>query len=549
VSALSDMAPHMNGAGTPGIKAAIVEPETPDEYSGPLIDLSLMKEALSRHRKFWIGAALAGLVIGSALHLFVPAKYAATADLYMAQPAGTDPAQAMQNDLSLLETRTVAAQALTSLHLKENAGTFLSTYQGTSLSNSILTVKLSAASPALAVAYDNAVAKGFLQVWSNEMELQTHLVVNGLQQQITTLNGEIKALTNAINSVSSQASSQTANQVATLVNERTNDQSQIVNLQSEQQQDVVGEQSTVAGSQLLDPAMAAQTSARKVIAIDGLSGLVAGLGLGMGIVIVGASISQRPRRRSEVAATMGVPVELSVGRYHPPFWLHQARLRRNLMRPGLAMRLIARRLGTHLDADPRSRLATIAIGPTEPAALGVASLAIGLASEGRRVVVVDASEGRPLAALFRAKRTPGSPQVVVFDGLWLTLIVAPEDPSEMMGPEMLGDELDDDDAVLVLGSVSPALGADHIATWADSAVVFVTAGKTTGALMASTAQLLRQAGVEPVSAVLVGAGQEDESVGLVSDQPLPPMQPTDSQKGSDEVWRMRSADLRKERQR
>ncbi len=91
-----------------------------------------------------------------------------------------------------------------------------------------------------------------------------------------------------------------------------------------------------------------------MIAMDGLTGLIGGLGLAVGIVIVGAIVSDRPRRRSEVAATLGVPVELSVGRYHPPLFFHQMRLRRSLKSPGLTMRMIARRLGAHLDAAPGS---------------------------------------------------------------------------------------------------------------------------------------------------------------------------------------------------
>jgi hypothetical protein len=545
VSALSDMSADRNGAGVPMPKSAFVDPETPEEYSGALISLSFVKQALSRRRKFWVSAALAGLVIGSAFHLFVPAKYAAVTDLYMSQPAGTDPTAGMQNNVSLLVTRNVAAQALASLHLNLNPATFATTYQGTAVSDNILSIKLNATSPAKAVAYDNAVAHAFLSVWSQELDLQTQLEIKGLKQQVNTLNAAINDLTGAINSVANtSANSQSANQVTTLVNERSNDASQISQLQSQEQQDTVAEQATVSGSQVLDAAQAAQVSDKKVIAMDGLTGLVGGLGLGMGIVIVGAIISDRPRRRSEVAATLGVPVELSVGRYHPPLFFHQMRLRRSLKSPGLTMRMIARRLGAHLDAAPGSKLATVAIGPTEPAALGVATLALWLAMEGKRVVLVDMSDGRPLVPLLRAKRTPDSRQVVNFHGLWMTLIVAPEDPGEMMG-----ELFEEDDVVLVLATVSPALGADHIASWASTAALVVTAGKASDALMASTTQLLRQSGVVPVSAVLIAAGREDDSVGVANDEPLPPVRPANSQAGGEDVWSRRTSDLRREWQR
>jgi capsular polysaccharide biosynthesis protein len=545
MSALSDMTSDRNGVGVPMPKSAFVDPETPDEYSGPLINLSFIKQALSRRRKFWIGAALAGLVIGSAFHTFVPAKYTAVADLYLNQPAGADPIAAMQNDVSLLETRTVAAQALTSLHLNADPGTFVSTYEGIAVSGNILSIKLNASSPAQAVSYDNAVANAFLDVSARELALQTQLVVNGLKKQISTLNAAMKDLTSAINSLSTTtANSQSANQLATLVTQRTNDASQISQLQSQEQQDILAEQANVQGSSVLDPAVATKVSPKKVIVMDGLTGLIGGLGLSVGIIVIGAIISDRPRRRSDVAATLGVPIELSVGRYHPPLIFRQMRLRRSLKSPGLTMRMIARRLGAHLDAAPGSRLATIAIGPTEPAALGVATLALWLAMEGKRVVLVDMSDGRPLVHLFRAKRIPDSRQVVNFHGLWLTLIVAPEDPGEMMG-ELFGE----DDVVLVLASVSPALGADHIASWANNAALVVTAGKASDALMASTTQLLRQSGVVPVSAVLIDAGREDDTVGVVDDEPLPPVLTTDTKPDGENVWSRRTSDLRREWQR
>jgi capsular polysaccharide biosynthesis protein len=545
VSAVNDMTAGVNGSRSPSLKASFVEPESPEEYSGAMIDLSAMREALSRRRKVWIGLALAGLVLGAAMHLLVPAKYAAVTDLYMAEPAGSNPALAIANDVSLLETRAVASQALSTLHLTVTPGTFLTTYQGTAVSNSIISIKLSAASPATAVSYDNAVASAFLRIRGQELGLQTQLVVNGIQQQINTLNSQMKDLTTAINALSSAAaSSQSGNQITTLVNERTDDATQITQLEAQRQQDLVGARSVAAGSQVLDSAVDVHVSQKKVIAMDGLTGLVAGLALGIGIVIVGAIISDRPRRRSEVAAALGVPVELSVGRYQPPVLLRQLRLRRSLKTPGVTLQMIARRLGTHLDAEPSSSMATVAIGPSGPAALGLASLALWLASEGKRVVLVDMADGRPLSSLFRAKGAPGLPQTVVLGGLWLTLIVAAEDPSQM-----LGEVLEEDDAVLVLASVSPALGADHVANWTSNAIVVVTAGKTTGTAMASTTEVLRHAGVTPRSAIMVGAGQKDESVGLVESDPFPPGRPLDASTGGEEVWSSRNGELRRERQR
>ena len=541
VSALSSMAsPAPVGPGLAPAEAVAVA-AADEEYFGPLVDLSVLKEAVHRRRRLWLGAALAGLVIGAAFHLVVPAKYSAVANLYMVEPASAQPALAMADDVSLLETRSVAQGALHALHLGTNPQAFVSTYTGTAVSNVILSVKLSAPTAAEAVAYDNAVVRSFLAVRAQEFGLQTKLVVAGLQKQEDALNTDMKALTDQIDSLLvAGTGAQSASQVTSLVNQRTTDSSQVDQLQSQEQQDLLAEQSVVQGTQVLDAAVAVKVSPAKVAVTDALSGLVGGLFLGLAIVVVGAVITDRPRRRAQVAAALGVPVELSVGPYRSPLWLREMRLRRTVKQPGATLQMMARRLCRQLEAAPGQALAVVALGPAEPPALSVGSLAVSLAYEGQRVVLVDMAEGRPLGSLFRAKASP-VPQKVVFDGQLLTLVVAPPDPSQL---DDVLDVADEADSVLVLASISPARGAEHVAAWAASAVVVVSAGKVTGTMMSSCTEVLRRAGVTARSAILVGAGPEDESVGVANEAEAPaqqqPGQPGHGPDGANEDWSERT---------
>ena len=282
----------------PGLAPAEAVAVTATEYFGPMVDLSVLKEAVRRRRRLWLGAALAGLVIGAAFHLVVPAKYSAVANLYMVEPASAQPASAMADDVSLLETRSVAQGALHALHLGTNPQAFVSTYMGTAVSNVILSVKLSAPTAADAVAYDNAVVRSFLAVRAQELDLQTKLVVAGLQNQEDALNTDMKALTDQIDSLLvAGTGTQSASQVTSLVNQRTTDSSQVDQLQSQEQQDLLAEQSVVQGTQVLDAAVAVKVSPAKVAVTDALTGLVGGLFLGLAIVVVGAVITDRPRRR------------------------------------------------------------------------------------------------------------------------------------------------------------------------------------------------------------------------------------------------------------
>ena len=70
----------------------------------------------------------------------------------------------------------------------------------------------------------------------------------------------------------------------------------------------------VEGSEVLDAAAPLPHSGRLKLAIlYAATGLVAGLALGLGIVIVMALVSDRLRRRDDVAHALGAPVNLSVG--------------------------------------------------------------------------------------------------------------------------------------------------------------------------------------------------------------------------------------------
>lgn len=191
-------------------------------------------------------------------------------------------------------------------------------------------------------------------------------------------------------------------------------------------------------------------------------------------------------------------------------WLKTARLRRRLRRPTLALQLVERRLRAHLESAPSAALAVVEIDAAEPTAVAVAALARSVASEGRRVVLADVADGRPLAALLGGSGTPGNVRTVSIDGRAVGLYVAPDDPAEMADKEAG----EDADVILILATVDPALGADHIAAWASDAVVMVQAGAASPSQIKAVGQQLRQTGMAVRSAILVGTDAADHSSGV-----------------------------------
>jgi capsular polysaccharide biosynthesis protein len=242
--------------------------------------------------------AFVGLVLGASLHVLLPSKVTAVSKVYLVEPTNADPTVAITNDLNLLETRKVAEVAMGTLH--RPVGSALITYKGSSEGTSILTIKATAASAAEAVAVNNAVAQAFLQV-------RAHLLSQVTSTNVATLQGEVQSLQNDIRQISA-ASSRTA------ITQQNFDIAQIGTLNQQIHQAQGNQLSTTRNSGVLDPAYVIVASVKKAALKDGLSGFVAGLSLGIAIVMLGELLSDRVRNRADVAAALGAPVELSVGR-------------------------------------------------------------------------------------------------------------------------------------------------------------------------------------------------------------------------------------------
>ena len=188
-----------------------------------------------------------------------------------------------------------------------------------------------------------------------------------------------------------------------------------------------------------------------------------------------------------------------------------ARLRWRLGRPTPALGLVLTRLGAYLETAPGAALAVVEVECAEAAVVAVAALAVRLSAQGQRVVLADAARDRPLAALLGGRgATAGSIRTVSLHGHDVSLFVAPDDPSEM-AEKGVGE---DADAILILATIEPALGADHIAAWATDAVVMVRAGGPSSTRVDGVAQQLRDARMIIRSGVLIDTDPEDHSSGF-----------------------------------
>ena len=134
--------------GTPDDSRALMEATMAEAESavGPMISLRSLKQDLVRRRRVWIVTAMLGLLIGASLHFVLPEKYSAVTELYIVQPANSDPVLGMANDAALLQTQAVANRAISTHHLHTSAHTLLSHYSGVVMSNNIIAITFSSGS-------------------------------------------------------------------------------------------------------------------------------------------------------------------------------------------------------------------------------------------------------------------------------------------------------------------------------------------------------------------------------------------------------------------
>jgi hypothetical protein len=448
-------------------------------YAGGIIGARELKAALRRRRRIWAGAAAAGLLLGASLHVLLPPTYKAVGNIYLSEPPGSAPSVEMANEVSLLQTRAVAQRAAGYLSGRPSGQGLPGAYRGDSLSLSIFSISATGTSPSAAIALENAVAKAFLAVRSDELKRESEVLVSGLQAKMAAMRSD-----------------------------PSSDETQILQLQAQVTSVQLELQSSIGGSFVLDAGSAVKTSTKKAAVEDSLAGLVAGLALGGGIVVVGEILSESPRRRAEVAAALGTGVELSLPRSRSRHW---GRRTAKLAKPRPPTVALERRLRAHLEAAPDRSLAVFVVGAEREAAVAVASLATSLASEGRSVVLLDMAEGRPIAALFRLKDKLGPVHQVDRGGHMVTVAVAPADPAQ----DIASLDRAGTDYLIVLAGVDPGLGVDHISGWARDAVAIVGAAKATYTRLDGMGRIIDQAGIALRSAFLIGADADDDSLGSV----------------------------------
>jgi capsular polysaccharide biosynthesis protein len=512
--------------------------DRPADFLPGLVSLRFLTAALRRSARVLSVAAVAGLLVGAGAYLATPHPYQASTTLLLTLDPNQDVStaaadtEAMTDDQAMVESRAVAGLVVRNLGLRQSVSSFLASYSATPLSDRVLVITVSASSSQQAVLQANAVATAFLQFRGDELLNEQKLALTSLSQQIGLLKQDISSLGGQISRLSAQtASPAQQSQLSGLQTERTQARSTLTGLEHAVVSSQTNTQPAVAaeakGSVVLDGAVALPPSRLKYLLLDALIGLLAGIAAGVAVVLIRALTSDRLRQRDDVAQALGAPVKLSVGQLRPN--------RRLVGRHGLAA---ARnpdvwRIAAYLDrvVPSRPRRAALAVVPVDDpwaAALSVVSLAVSRAQQGELVVLADLASGAPAARLLGC-RERGVSVVSGYDNRLVLAVPEGDDvllPVGPLGPfgrartysspfaDAVAAASAQANLLLTLATLDVCLGGDHLATWATDAVAVITTGRSSWTTVSAVGEMVRRSGTRLESAVLIGADNTDESLGV-----------------------------------
>ena len=497
------------------------EDRTAQESTTGLVDLGYLGAAWRRGKRVWISFALIGLIIGAGVFLTMKPAYSATANVFLTNNSAVDASTAIQNASEIAQEPAVAKLALKNLGLP--GGTL--SYSVMVVDNQILAISLNAPTGADAVREVDAVASAFLTIRYQAEEALVAATLKGENTQLAQDQQALQTLDSQINQLNNEPTSNAQQQqLNNLKSQESLAGTVLSNLVQQQAGLKVAAADMRSGSSILSTTLPVSAQGKKVV-LEYVGGPFFGfLILGLGVVAVRAVLSDRLYRRDDVAVALDAPVLMSV--------FSSASDRRSLggrdkeRRRESDLIRVAGCLRTCVPANVQgpASLAVVAVDDPDFAASALVRLAEWYSREGKRVALADLANGT-LAKRFGVTE-PGVHTVDTGVG-HAVLMLPGSDEAVPIGPRRYGPipgtvhaevaaTYSRCDVMLTLVVPDPAVGADHLRTWADHAVAVVTAGSASVARVQATGELIRHAGTRLTAGILLGADKRDESIGLVT---------------------------------
>jgi capsular polysaccharide biosynthesis protein len=493
--------------------------ENSNERSNPtLLSLHFIHSALRRRWLVCVLLAVFGLLAATAFLVVSPQSHTAKMTLVLThESGGGDTSLAMSTDVSLLQTRTVAAKTIENLGLTTTPEEFLKSVTVEPVGSELLSVTISAPSDAEAIRRLTTLNSVYLAFRGEQLTLQSNLLVAGMQQRIQELQGELAVQSRRIEQLAAAGGSSDS-ELGDSVEQRAYVQSQIDTLRQSVEDATLRNASIVSSSRVIDPPATDPGGLKRRIVLTLASGLIGGAALGCGTVLFFAVISDRLRRRADVAAALEVPVPISVGKMTPVSrrWLWLPHLRTvDAGRTNERQRL-ARAIEMELPTPRRSgRLAVVCIDNADEVRFAVATAATNLAADGCSVALLDLTkEGRLGPKVVSTTAGSSASPVVLRPHGIPTLASGAADLHVVEDQAENAPALSGTDVILVLADLDPSVGADYLVTWTDRVMIAVTSGRSSAEMVQTAADLVGTAGLELRIAALLRTERMDNSSGI-----------------------------------
>lgn len=501
------------------------EEHSPADTPTALVDLGFLGSAIGRTKRIWVTLAVVGLLVGAGLFVHTKPSYQVTTNVLLTNDPSVDPLTAVQTASEIAVEPAVAQLALKKLGLPGNE----LPYTVTTVDPQVLSFTVDASTDPGALNEGKAIADAFLQIRDQENQGLLAATIAAESQELTGEQQAIRGLDNQISQLNSQpATSSTSKQLANLQAELSGDENALSTLVQQQATARVTTADMQSGSEILSISIPVAAHSRKRLIIEYVGGaFFGGLVIGLGFVVIGAVISDRLYRRDDVAAALSAPVRMSVvsgGKDK----------RKRLLSIGgggtadtqqADLERIAEYLRGCVPGRAREpgSLAIIALDDVGFVAQAVTRLVALYAQDGQCVVVADLAGG--VLARGLGLNEPGVQTVDIGGGQAVVVLpppelVAPTGPRARGGSRATGNEgliaqYSACDALITLVVLDPAVGADHLGTWADASVAVVTAGESSVMRVQGAGEMVREAGGQLIAGILLGADKRDESLGLV----------------------------------
>jgi capsular polysaccharide biosynthesis protein len=492
-----------------------------------LVTLRFLRDAIRRHLRVWVVLALVGFLGGLASTFVVPAPSLSSTRLLITHRDGEDPTKAMATDVTLATTHTVAQRVIDLLKLPISQDDLLKEYTVVAKTDRVLEITAAGKTSDDATKLAGVVAQVFLVYRKEQIALQDA----PLRRDLTAAQNDLAVAEQAVRATGDDP---TANEL------KHPNSPEGVRLGAARDQAVYVRQQLLDSqvqalrmnsSRMLDVATPVPVSIKRTLVINAGTGLVAGLFIGLAFVIVRALISDRLWKRQDISQALGARIRLSSPRPSRLKLLPRPRYLRPSQRQKPEVQLMTQHLDQRIfwGEHPTPAMTVISVDDVNTCALVVASLAVALAEDGKHVLVADLTESGRLAGMLGVK-TPGTHESRFSASSRRLDVHRPDHAggpaqgcylhlSDSNRPASSGDIALDSawevaDVVLSLTTLTPELGADHLATWASHATVVITAGQSTTAKIQATGEMLRLAGLEIDSAVVLRPDRTDEGVGV-----------------------------------